>query len=203
VSWDGALFMPVPEFDMAGCLARVRRHDAAAARALVEHLTPLVSRIVGSHLPRRLAAEDLCQDVFVKVFAKLDQYHGAVPFEHWVARVALNTCRDHLRGEQRNREIRWSDLDEAEAAVLENSAAAEPGLDAGETVAARELVHKLLAALSPEDRLVITLIDLEQRTAGEVRQVTGWSITGIRVRTFRARRRLQKQLARLLAGRPS
>ena len=195
--------MHVPEFDMAACLARVRRRDAAAAHALVQHLTPLVRRIVGSHLPWRLAAEDLCQDVFVKVFAKLDQYHGTVPFEHWVARVALNTCRDHLRREQRNREIRWSDLDEAEAAVLENSVAVELGRDAGETLAAHELVHKLLAALSSEDRLVITLIDLEQRSAVEVKQLTGWSITGIRVRTFRARRRLQKQLARLLAGRPS
>lgn len=187
--------MPAP--NMTACLARVRNGDSAAAHELVSTLGPLVRKIVGAHRPWRLSADDLCQDIFLKVFSKLNQYGGAVPFEHWVARVALNTCRDHQRGEQRSREVRWTDLGEHEVAELENVAHETTGADATDGFAARELAEKLLATLSPEDRLVVTLLDLDQLTAVEVRALTGWSITGIRVRAFRARRKLRKQLERL------
>ena len=181
---------------MTACVERVRAGDSSA-RELVDALVPLVRKIVGAHRPWRLSADDLSQEIFMKVFARLDQYAGAVPFEHWVARVALNTCRDHLRGEQRSREVRWTDLGEQKAAVLENVAYETAAPDATDGFAARELADKLLATLSPDDRLVVTLLDLEQRTAAEVRLLTGWSITGIRVRAFRARRKLRKQLVRL------
>ena len=69
-----------PPLDLAGCLARVRQRDQAAARELVEHLHPLVVRIVRSHLPRRVAEEDLTQEIFLKMFTRLEQYQGAVPF---------------------------------------------------------------------------------------------------------------------------
>ena len=187
-------------FDSAACLQQVRAGDAAAATEMVVALTPLVRKIVSSHLPWRLAPEDLCQDVFLKVFNRLDQYAGGVPFEHWVARVALNTCRDHGRSEQRNREVRWSDLSEAETAVLDSVAAEQGdsgGADMVDRLAARELADRLLAGLGSEDRLVVQMLDLEQRSAAEVRAVTGWSITGIRVRAFRARRKLRKQLEQL------
>lgn len=180
-------------------LARVRSRDEAAAVELVSTLTPLVTRIVLTHLPREAAAEDLMQEVFMKVFGKLDQYAGVVPFEHWTARVALNTCRDHLRARQHSREIRVSDLAEEEAAVLDaiaedNSSRSDSEADG---VAARDLAAKLLESLGPEDRIVIQMIDLEGRSAEEVKAVTGWSITGIRVRAFRARRRLRKTIEKL------
>ena len=68
---------------------------------------------------------------------------------------------------------------------------------ATDSVAARDLATKLLDSLGPEDRIVIQMIDLEGRSAEEVRAVTGWSITGIRVRAFRARRRLRKTIEKL------
>jgi RNA polymerase sigma-70 factor, ECF subfamily len=131
------------------------------------------------------------------VFAKLDQYAGAVPFEHWASRIALNTCRDHLRSQQRSRELRWSDLDEDQAAALENVSQVESALDETGAVAARELADRLLEGLGPEDRIIVRMIDLEQHSAAEVRSVTGLSITNIRVRLFRARIKLRKALRRL------
>ena len=80
-----------PPFDLAGCLQRVRQRDQQAARELVEHLYPLVIRIVRAHLPRRVPEEDLAQEVFLKMFSRLDQYQGAVPFPHWVSRIAVTT----------------------------------------------------------------------------------------------------------------
>ena len=71
-----------PGLDVAVCLARVRERDEDAARALVEHLYPLVIKIVRAHLPRALDEEDLAQEIFMKVFANAAQYRGEVPFEH-------------------------------------------------------------------------------------------------------------------------
>ena len=179
-------------FDLAGCLALVRDRDQAAARALVEHLYPLVIRIVRAHLPRRVAEEDLAQDIFLKMFSRLEQYQGAVPFPHWVSRIAVTTCIDQLRAQKRRPEFRWADLSEGEADVLDAVMTNENDVEAGDALAARELVHKLLDQLKPDDRMVIQLLDLEQKTIAEISELTGWSQSLVKVRAFRARRKLQK-----------
>ncbi len=181
-----------PPLDLADCLARVRRHDQAAARELVEHLHPLVIRIVRSHLPRRVAEEDLSQEIFLKMFTRLAQYQGAVPFSHWVSRIAVTTCIDHLRAQKRRPEFRWADLSETEADVLANIITNENDVPANEAMAAHELVHTLLNQLKPDDQVVIRLLDLEQKTIAEISGITGWNQSLIKVRAFRARRKLQK-----------
>jgi RNA polymerase sigma factor (sigma-70 family) len=179
-------------FDFAGCLARVRLRDQAASRQLVEQLYPLVSRIVRSHLPRRVAEEDLAQDIFLKMFTRLEQYQGNVPFPHWVSRIAVTTCIDQLRAQKRRPEFRWADLSETEAEVLDNVLTNERDVLPGQALAAREIIDKLLAQLKPDDRLVIQLLDLEQKTIAEISGLTGWNQTLVKVRAFRARRKLQK-----------
>jgi len=181
-----------PSFDMAGCLDRVRGRDQDAARALVDHLYPLVIRIVRSHLPRRVAEEDLAQEVFMKMFTRLGQYQGAVPFPHWVSRIAVTTCIDHLRAQKRRPEFRWADLSENEAAVLDAVMTSENDVPANDAMAAHELVHKLLDQLKPDDRMVIRLLDLEQKTIAEIGELTGWNTSLVKVRAFRARRKLRK-----------
>jgi RNA polymerase sigma-70 factor (ECF subfamily) len=185
------------DFDLAGCLRRVRERDQDAARQLVEHLHPMVIRIVRGHLPRRVLEEDLTQEVFMKMFTRLDQYQGAVPFPHWVSRIAVTTCIDHLRAQKRRPEFRWADLSENEADLLDAVLTSENTADAGDALAARELVEKLLAQLKPDDRLVIQLLDLEQKTLVEIRDLTGWNVTLVKVRAFRARRKLRKLFEQL------
>jgi RNA polymerase sigma-70 factor (ECF subfamily) len=179
-------------FDLVGCLERVRQRDQVASRQLVEHLYPLVIRIVRSHLPRRVAEEDLAQDIFLKMFTRLAQYQGNVPFPHWVSRIAVTTCIDQLRAQKRRPEFRWADLSETEAEVLDNVLTDERDTTPGDALAARELVHKLLDQLKPDDRLVVRLLDLEQKTIAEISAQTGWNQTLVKVRAFRARRKLQK-----------
>lgn len=179
-------------FDLPGCLERVRRRDQVASRQLVEYLYPLVIRIVRSHLPRRVAEEDLAQDIFLKMFTRLAQYQGNVPFPHWVSRIAVTTCIDQLRAQKRRPEFRWADLSENEAEVLDHVLTDEHDVAPGDALAARELVHKLLGQLKPDDRLVIQLLDLEQKTIAEISALTGWNQTLVKVRAFRARRKLQK-----------
>src|SRR5262245_38091133 len=105
---------------LAALLEGVRRREEAAARSLVERLYPLVARIVRAHRPQRMAEEDLCQEVFMTVFASLGQFRGNVPFEHWVSRVAVNTCIDHLRRQRSRPELRWADLSGDEAHALQS-----------------------------------------------------------------------------------
>ncbi|CAM2972771.1 RNA polymerase sigma factor [Rariglobus hedericola] len=191
--------MPPDEetFDLAGCLSRVRASDQRAARDLVEHLHPMVIRIVRARLPRRVAEEDLTQEIFLKMFTRIAQYQGNVPFPHWVSRIAVTTCIDHLRAQKRRPEFRWADLSENEADVLDAVLTSENDVAAGDAMAAHELVHKLLGQLKPDDRLVLQLLDLEQKTLAEVGVLTGWNITLIKVRAFRARRKLQKLFVEL------
>jgi RNA polymerase sigma-70 factor (ECF subfamily) len=181
-----------PPFDVAGCLTLVRAGDQRAARELVEHLFPLVIRIVRSHLPRRVAEEDLAQEIFLKMFSRLAQYQGAVPFTHWVSRIAVTTCIDHLRAQKRRPEFRWADLSESEADVLDAVLTNEREVPANDALEATELVQKLLGQLKPDDQLVLRLLDLEQKTIAEIAALTGWNQSLIKVRAFRARRKLQK-----------
>ncbi len=179
-------------FDLAGCLSRVRRHDQAAARELVEHLYPTIIRIVRANLPRRVAEEDLSQEIFLKMFTRLDQYRGAVPFSHWVSRIAVTTCIDHLRAQKLRPEYRWADLSERQAEVLHSVMADDNDVPAGDALAARELVQTLLARLPPAERLIIQLRELEQKTFAEITGITGWNNSVAKVRAFRARRKLHR-----------
>ncbi len=126
------------------------------------------------------------------MFTRIAQYQGNVPFTHWVSRIAVTTCIDHLRAQKRRPEFRWADLSENEADVLDAVLTSENDVGAGDALAAHELVHKLLNQLKPDDRLVLQLLDLEQKTLAEVNVLTGWNITLVKVRAFRARRKLQK-----------
>jgi RNA polymerase sigma-70 factor (ECF subfamily) len=161
----------------------------------------LVIRIVRSHLPRRMAEEDLAQEIFTKLFSRLEQYEtrAGVPFEHWVSRLSVRTCLDALRAERRRPELRWSDLSEEETAWLDFMVAETAAPPESEALGAREIVEKLLAQLSPPDRLVISLLDLQQRSVKEISLLTGWSVPLVKVRAFRARRKL-RVLARSLKG---
>ncbi|PYK96258.1 MAG: RNA polymerase subunit sigma-24 [Verrucomicrobia bacterium] len=184
--------------DMAACVERVRRKDEDAARVLVRELYPLIMKIVRSHLPRRTDEEDLAQMVFGKIFAHLEQYSGNVPIEHWVSRVAVNTCLNQLRSEKCRPELRWADLNEAEAEVLEKIASTSREPDPSEQLVSRDLARKMLETLSPKDRLILTMLDLEERSVEEIRERTGWNASLIKVRAFRARKKLRKQFARVM-----
>jgi RNA polymerase sigma-70 factor (ECF subfamily) len=181
------------------CVMRVRGGDEAAARDLLAHLNPLVLKLVRAHLPRRTSEEDMVQAIFVKIFTRLGQYAGAVPLEHWVSRIAINTCIHQISKERVRPEIRYADLSDEEERVVQALAGSAEELAPSHSVASHELVTKLLETLSAADRLVITMMHLEGHSVEEVRQRTGWNKSVIKVRAFRARRKLRKHLEHLLS----
>jgi RNA polymerase sigma-70 factor (ECF subfamily) len=190
--------MDEPVLDVEACVARVRAGDEDAARALMQHLHPLVLKMVRSHRAKRESEEDLVQAVFIKIFGKLDQFSGTVPLSHWVSRVAVNTCLNQISREKVRQEVRYADLSEQEEEVLTALSRDESIEAPDQAVASRELVSRLLERLSPEDRLVVTLLHIEERSVEEVRALTGWSTPLVKVRAFRARAKLKKHLNVLL-----
>lgn len=178
--------------------ARVQCGDEEAARELVRDLYPTVIRLVRSHLPKRMSEEDLAQTVYLKVFSKLHQFSGRVPLKHWVSRIAVNTCFNALRSERIRTELRMSDLSEEQNAVIQQLAMSTEELPGCRSQSARELVHTILAMLKPEERLVISLLHLEEWTVEEIGRKTGWSISRVKVKAFRARQKMRKHLKVLL-----
>src|SRR6266404_1129626 len=173
------------------------QHDDDAARALVRQLYPLVSKLVRAHRPRRTAEEDLCQMIFIKVFQKLSQFSGKVPLEHWVSRIAVNTCLNQIESERVRPELRHADLSEEEQAVVENLATSSEELAPDRQLASRQLVEHLLQMLKPVERLAIDLLYLQGRSVEEIRKITGMGLAAIKVRAFRARQKMKAQLEKI------
>jgi RNA polymerase sigma-70 factor (ECF subfamily) len=118
--------------------------------------------------------------------------------EHWVSRIAVNTCLKAMRYERVRPEIRLSDLTEEEEQVVQRLASTPDDLPESVDAMSRELLDRLLGMLNAEDRLVVTLLNLEQKTVAEVRQVTGWSTPLVKVRAFRARQKMKRLLEQLM-----
>jgi len=187
--------------DANALVARALRHDDEAARELVRRLYPLVAKMVCSHRPRRTSEEDLCQMIFIKIFQRLGQFSGKVPLEHWVSRIAVNTCLNQIESEKVRPELRQADLSEEEQAVVENLAASSDELAPDRQLASRQLVEHLLQLLKPVERLVIDLLYLQGRSVEEIHQITGLGTAAIKVRAFRARQKMKAQLTKIEATR--
>ena len=135
--------------------------------------------------------------IFIKVFQKLTQFSGKVPLEHWVSRIAVNTCLSQIESEKIRPELRHADLSEEEQAVVENLAASAEELAPDRQLASRQLVEHLLQMLKPVERLVIDLLYLQGRSVEEIHQITGLGVAAVKVRAFRARQKMKAQLEKL------
>ena len=138
--------------------------------------------------------------IFIKVFQKLGQFSGNVPLEHWVSRIAVNTCLSQIESERVRPELRQADLSEEEQAVMENLASSSDELAPDRQLASRQLVEHLLQVLKPVERLVIDLLYLQGRSVEEIHKITGLGVAAVKVRAFRARQKMKAKLSKLGAG---
>jgi RNA polymerase sigma-70 factor (ECF subfamily) len=184
-------------FDVNRCLQRWKEGHEAAAEELIKHLFPVISKIVRTHLPRRDDEKDLVQEILMKTFAKLHQYKGDAPITHWVSRLALTTCLDRLRAQKIRPEVRRADLTQEESDAFDAAWLMGSSPAATEAIAARDVVDKVLGSLSPEDRSLILMVDLEGRSMQEIAELTGWSISKIKMRLFRVRPQLRQMIRKL------
>jgi RNA polymerase sigma-70 factor (ECF subfamily) len=146
---------------------------------------------------RESEVEDIVQEVFIKAFQKLHSYRAEAPFEHWLMRLSVRTCYDFLRNHQRNRESAFTDMTDQETDWLERFAA-DPDTAVETADAARDLVERVLSQLPPSARLILTLLEIEERSVKEISELTGWSISLVKIRAFRARAAMRKCLAKMM-----
>jgi RNA polymerase sigma-70 factor, ECF subfamily len=126
--------------------------------------------------------DDVCQEIFIKAYRNLAKFRGDAPFVHWLSRIAVRACYDLLRRTRHERgHIPLEGIDLRAA-------------DDCDAKQARELLAWALERLSAEDRLVITLLELEERSVREIAVLTGWSESKVKVRAHRARQALKKIL---------
>ena len=180
----------------AELIAAVLNGEAASFEMLVRKYQPRVFATARRYARRESEVEDIVQEVFLKAFQKLRSFRGDAPFEHWLMRLTVRTCYDFLRAHRRNREISFTDVSEQESDWLERFVA-DPSSASERTAAARDLVQRVLAELSPAARLVITLLEIEDRSVKEVAALTGWSVPVVKIRAFRARGEMRKWLEKL------
>jgi len=180
----------------AELIAAVLSGDSASFEPLVQKYSPRVFATARRYARRDSEVEDIVQEVWLKAFDKLKTFRGEAPFEHWLMRMTVRTCYDFLRGHQRNRVSSFSEISEPEEDWLERFVA-EPASAAEDADAAKLLVNRVLEKLSPSARLVLTLLELEDRSVKEIAEITGWSMPLVKVRAFRARAEMRKILARM------
>jgi RNA polymerase sigma-70 factor, ECF subfamily len=180
----------------AQLIAAVLKGDAASFEPLVEKYSPRIFATARRYARRESEVEDIVQEIWLKAYEKLGSFRGEAPFEHWLMRLAVRICYDFLRGHQRNREMSFSDLTDPEDDWLDRFLH-QPESANENAEAARQLVGRVLEQLSPAARLVITLLEIEERPVKEIAKLTGWSVPLVKVRAFRARAEMRKVLSRI------
>ena len=179
-----------------------RAGDESAFAEMVRRYSPRVFRVAARFFRRREQVEEVAQEVFLKAFTQLEGFEGRGSLEGWLARIAANTCLNMLRSAKRRPELTASDLTEDEAAWLDDKLAGVAGerhRSAERAVVAADLTDRVFETMSPEDRMVLMLIDGEEASVKDVAELTGWSESNVKVRAFRARRRMREAVERLLA----
>ena len=180
----------------AELIAEVLNGDLASFEPIVREYSPRLFSTARRYARRQSEVEDIVQEIWTKAFQKLGTFRGEAPFEHWLMRMAVRTCYDFLRAHQRSKETVFTELSESEGDWLERFVEDSDNADEYAS-AARSLIDKLLDCLAPQARLVITLLEIEGRSVREISKLTGWSISLVKVRAFRARAEMRKCMAKL------
>ncbi len=137
----------------------------------------------------------------MKAFEQLGSFEGRGSMEGWLTRITTNTCLNILRSTKRRPEMTVSDMTDDESTWLEGKLAgsAEESFRSSErSYVAADLAERVMGNLSADDRLVLTLVDGEDASIKEVAEMTGWSLSKVKVQAFRARRRMRAEVEKLL-----
>jgi len=180
------------------CIRRVQRGDSEAFGPLVERYQQRIFSILFHLVRRRDEVEDLAQEVFFKAFRAIRSYNFQSSFATWLSRIAVNHCYDYLRKVRASRLSYYSEMTEEGARELERKAESPPsrGLDHGEKVTLRDFVGRLMARAPEDDRLILTLKELEDYSVEEIADLMKLKPSTVKVRLHRARKRMVADLER-------
>lgn len=173
-------------------IQKARTGDDAAFNQIVlayrRRLLGTISRLIG----RPEDVEDVAQEVFVRLYYSLDQLRTNEVFEPWLYRLSINACYDYLRRAKRRNEPRMSDLSEQQVMMADSAAGSKLEIEERRKTRVREFTQSLFQHVSEEDRLLLTLKEVEGLSLKELEKVYGVNENALKVRLFRARQRVLK-----------
>lgn len=161
-------------------------------RAYRRRIMGTITRLIG----RPEDVEDVAQEVFLRLYDSLEQLRTAEMFEPWLYRLTVNASYDYLRRQRRRKESRMADLSEEQVVLADAMASSEAGIESTRQGAIREFVSSLLSAVSEEDRILLTLKEVEGLSLKELERIYGVNENALKVRLFRARQRVLKAYER-------
>ena len=174
--------------------------DESAFELLFERHRRRVGVIASRFFQQQEQIEEILQESFTKAYFALKDFsnYRDDSFTSWLARIAFNSCYDELRRRNRGRESSISDITATDREALRSLRVGVAG-DSLESIAVnRDLANKLLSLLSPEDRLVLVLLDVEGLSVAEIGELMNWSSPKVKIRVFRARTDLRRILKKFL-----
>jgi RNA polymerase sigma-70 factor (ECF subfamily) len=177
------------DFDL---IERARSGDDGAFNQIVQSYRKRILGTIGRLIGRPEDVEDVGQEVFLRLYFSLDQLRTAEVFEPWLYRLTVNAAYDYLRRQRRRQESRMSDLSEQQVMLAD---AAEGGKRRDEQqyrTRIQEMVQSLLEKVSEEDRILLTLKEVEGLSLKELEKIYHVSENALKVRLFRARQRVLK-----------
>ena len=179
------------EFEL---IQKAQQGDSAAFSQVVtayrRRILGTISRLIG----RPEDVEDVGQEVFLRLYFSLGQLRTPEVFEPWLYRLTVNACYDYLRKSKRRLESRMADLSDQQVMMADAVAGSKAQVDQNERLRVRDTVNGMLAAVSEEDRILLTMKEVEGLSLKELEAVYGVNENALKVRLFRARQRVLKKL---------
>jgi RNA polymerase sigma-70 factor, ECF subfamily len=179
------------EFEL---LQQAQRGDASAFNQVVtayrRRILGTISRLIG----RPEDVEDVAQEVFLRLYFSLDQLRTPEVFEPWLYRLTVNASYDYLRKSKRRPESRMSDLSEQQVMMADAAAGSKAQSEESERHRVRDTVQSLLSSVSEEDRILLTLKEVEGLSLKELENIYHVNENSLKVRLFRARQRVLKNV---------
>jgi RNA polymerase sigma-70 factor (ECF subfamily) len=171
--------------------------DVNMFEVLLQRYQGYVLKIAAKHVPPP-QVEEVAHEAFIRAYKSLPTFKQTSSFKSWLSSVAVRTCYDFWRKQYRSKEIPESSLSEEQQQWLQAAVASDANRSfqqQADLQHARETLEWALRALSAEDRMVVELVYLEELSGKEAAKLLGWSVANVKVRAFRARKKLHKLLS--------
>ena len=183
-------------------ITRCQAGDETAFESLVRRYQRELFHLVSWNVGSAAEAEDIVQDILCKVYFSLSKFDNDRPFYPWLRRVAVNQCYDELRRVRRRKILKFTELNDQDARILERLMAvpqaesSTPIPSNGEEL--RSLMQKILERLPEKQKMAIVLRDFKQVSYEDMAGIMRCSKQAVRLKVFRARARLRTLITKAL-----
>jgi RNA polymerase sigma-70 factor (ECF subfamily) len=161
---------------------------------IIETASPFVFSVAFRILGDEEQAKDVVQDTMVTVWEKLNKINSSASFNTWIYRIAVNKCYDHLRRRKRESEFR---PDDKTWAIISNHISEQPYTEL-ENEEIAMLINFMIGKLSPKQKAVFVLSEIEEKSNDEISQITGMTKTLIKVNLHYAKKNIAGMIGKYL-----